>query len=73
MGLIQAQNLGDVFAQIFDVVTDTANAKLAKVAQILPNLRGVEIKLLGQRLRRNALDPGGLRAYSDSEDRRSID
>jgi hypothetical protein len=40
------------------MVTETANSELAKVTQVLPNLRGVEIELLGQRLRRNALDPG---------------
>ena len=58
MRFIQTQNLRDVLAQIFNVVTQTANAKLAEIAQILPDLRRVEIKLLGQCLRRYALDPG---------------
>ena len=61
MRLVETENLRDVFAQVVDVVTDAAHAKLAKVAQVFPDLRGVQIELFGQRLRRDRLDSGGVK------------
>ncbi len=58
MRAVEPENLRDVIAQIVDIVTDAAHAKLAEVTQIFPNLGGVQIKLCGQRLRRDGLDPG---------------
>ena len=46
--------------QILDVVADAAHAELAEVREVLANLRGVEMELLGQRLRRDRLDAGGV-------------
>ena len=40
-----------VAPQLLDVVADAADAELAEVGEILANLRRVEVKLLGQRLR----------------------
>jgi hypothetical protein len=56
MRAVETEYLRDVIAQVFDVVTDTTNAKLTKVTKIFPDLRGVQIKLLRQRLRRDRLD-----------------
>ena len=39
--------------QVADVVADAAHAELAEVGEVLANLGGVEMELLGQRLRRN--------------------
>ena len=46
--------------QVLDVITHAADAELAEVGEVLSNLRGVEMELLGKRLRRNGLDPCGL-------------
>ena len=39
--------------QIADVVADAADAELAEVGEVLADLRGVQMELLGQRLRRD--------------------
>jgi uncharacterized oligopeptide transporter (OPT) family protein len=44
-----------VAAQFLDVVADAAHAELAEVGEVLPNLRGVEVEALGERLRRDGL------------------
>jgi hypothetical protein len=46
--------------QVLDVVADPTNAELAEIRQILPDLRGIEMKLLRQRLRRNGLHTRGV-------------
>ena len=38
-------------AKLLDVVADAANTELAEVREVLANLRGVEMELLGQALR----------------------
>ena len=63
MRAVETEYLRDVIAQIFNVVANAAHAKLAKVTKIFPNLRGVQIKLLGQRLRRDGLDSRQREAY----------
>ena len=45
--------------QILDVVADAAHAELAEIGEILADLRGVQVELLGQRLRRDRLDAAG--------------
>ena len=55
---VEAENLAQVTAQLLDVVADAADAELAEVGQVLPDLRGVQVELLGQRLRRDRADPG---------------
>ena len=46
--------------QIADVVADAADAELAEVGEVFANLRGVQVELLGERLRRNRPDAGAL-------------
>jgi hypothetical protein len=47
-----------VRSQIFDVITGATDSKLAKVTEVFPDLRRIEIELFGQLLRRDRLDPG---------------
>ena len=46
--------------QILDVIADAADAELAEVGEVLANLRGVQVELLGQRLRRDGPHAGGV-------------
>ena len=55
---IETEDLPQVPLQIADVVADAAHAELAEVGEILADLRGVQVKLLGQRLRRDRADAG---------------
>ena len=57
-------------AQVLDVVADAAHAELAEIGEVLANLRGVQMKLLGQRLRRDGADAG---ASSSVRQRRYTD
>ena len=57
---VEAEDLAQVQLQILDVVADAAHAELAEVGQVLADLGGVQVELLGQRLRRDGLDAGGL-------------
>ncbi len=52
---IEAENLPQVLLEILDVVADAAHAELAEVRQVFANLRGVEMKLMREGLRRNGL------------------
>ena len=61
---VEAQDLAQVPAQLLDVVADAAHAELAEVREVLANLRGVQMELLGERLRRDRLDAGRRRARS---------
>src|SRR4030095_13648859 len=61
MRIVETEYLRDVIAQVCDIIANAAHAKLAKVTKIFPGVRGVEIKLLGQRLRRNSFDPGSVK------------
>jgi hypothetical protein len=61
MRAVETEYLRDVIAQIFDVISNTTHAKLAKVTKIFPDLGGVQIKLLGQRLRRDGFDSRGVK------------
>ena len=56
MRFIETQDFRDVIAQVRDKVTNTAHTKFAKVPKILSNLRGVEVELFSQRLRRNRVN-----------------
>ena len=58
--LVDAEDLAQVAPQLLDVVADAANAELAKVREILPNLRRVEVELLGERARRDGPHAGGV-------------
>ena len=55
---VEAENLPQVAAQLLDVVADAADAELAEVREVLADLRGVEVELLGQRLRRHRAHAG---------------
>ena len=57
---IEAEDLPQVAAQLLDVVADAADAELAEVREVLPDLRGVEMELLGERLRGDRLHAGGV-------------
>ena len=58
--LIQSENLTKMPLQVADVVADAADAELAEVRQVLADLRGVQMELLGQRLGRNRADAGAI-------------
>ena len=66
---IEAENLAQVTLEIADVVADAADAELAEVRQVLANLRGVQVELLGERLRGNRLDAGRFELRSGSAGR----
>ncbi len=53
---IETEDLLQVPPQLLDVVPDAAYAELAEVRQVLPNLRRIQLELLGKRLRRNRAD-----------------
>ena len=55
---IEAENLPEVAPQLLDVVAHAADAELAEVREVLADLRGVEMELLGERLRGDRLDAG---------------
>ena len=46
--------------ELLDVVADAAHAELAEVREVLPDLRGVQVELLGERLARDRLHAGGV-------------
>src|SRR3954470_18745363 len=46
---IEPEDLAQVTSQIGDVIADAAYAELAEVREVLANLRGVEMELLGER------------------------
>ena len=50
---VDAEDLAEVPAQLLDVVADASHAELAEVREVLSNLRGVEMELLGKPLRRH--------------------
>src|SRR5438552_2101249 len=56
MWSIEAENLCQMLAQIVHEITCAAHTELAEVTEILANLRGVEIELLGEFLRRDGLN-----------------
>src|SRR4030095_4676979 len=57
---VEPQNLTEMTAQLFDVIADAADAEFTEVREVLSNLRGVEMELLGQALRGNRLTPHGV-------------
>src|SRR5262245_6137924 len=48
---IESENLPQVPFQVADVIADTADTELTEVREVLSNLRGVQMELLGERLR----------------------
>src|SRR5262249_50549607 len=48
---IEPEDLPEMAPQFLDVVADPADPQLAEVRKVLPDLRGVEVKLLGERVR----------------------
>ena len=71
--LIQPENLPEMPFQIAHVVTDAADAELAEVREVLADLRGVQVKLLGQRLRRNCPHAGAVERIQAAEiDREAV-
>ena len=46
---IEAENGAELPLQLLDVVADAAHAELAEVREVLPDLGGVQVELLGQR------------------------
>ena len=70
---IEAENLAQVALQIADVVADAADAELAEVGEVLADLRGVQVELLGERLRRDGADAGVLeRVQAAQVDRKPV-
>ena len=48
---VEPENVREVPLQVINEIANAAHAKLAEVAEVLANLGGVEIELLGQLLR----------------------
>ena len=70
---IEAENLAQVALQIADVVADAAHAELAEVREVLADLRGVQVELLGERLRGDRLDAGALELVEAAQvDRQAV-
>ena len=67
---IEAEDLAEVPFEIADVVADAADAELAEVREVLADLGGIEVELLGERLGRDGADARRLRARSGSAGRR---
>src|SRR5262245_13522629 len=57
---IEAEDLPQVALEIAHVIAHAADAELAEVGEVFSDLRGVEMELLGERLRGNRLDAGVL-------------
>jgi len=51
--MIEPEDLAQVPAELLDVIADAPDTQLAEIREVLANLRGIEVKLLRQRLRRN--------------------
>ena len=70
---IEAEDLPQVALQVADVVADAADAELAEVGEVLADLRGVEVELLGERLRRDGADAGVFERVEAAEvDRQAV-
>ena len=70
---IEAENLPQVPLQIADVVADAAHAELAEVGEVLADLRGVQVELLGERLRRDRADAGAVELVQAAQvDRQAV-
>ena len=52
---VEAEDLPQVPAEILHVVADAADAELAEVGEVLADLGGVQVELLGEALRRHGL------------------
>ena len=70
---VEPEDLPQVAPQLLDVVADAADAELAEIGQVLPDLRGVQVELLGQRLRGDGPDAARRRARSGSAGRPTAD
>ena len=70
---VEPEDLAQVPAQLLDVVADAADAELAEVGQVLADLRGVEMELLGERLRRDVRTPAASSAFEAAQvDRQAV-
>jgi hypothetical protein len=59
--------------QIPDVVAHATDAEFAEIGQIFANLGGVQVKLFGERLRRNRADAGIVQGVQAAQiDRQAI-
>ncbi|MNC95728.1 hypothetical protein D3C83_129170 [compost metagenome] len=52
---VEAENLPQMPPKVLHVIADAADAELAEVREVLADLRGVEVELLGKRLRGDCL------------------
>ena len=59
-GRFQPEDRAQVRLEFRDVVADAADAELAEVGQVLADLRGIQMKTLGERSGRDGFDPGGI-------------
>ena len=64
---IEAENLPQMAFEIADVIADAADAELAEVREILPDLRRVQMELVRERLGRNRPDAGALEQVETAE------
>ena len=70
---IEAEDLAQMPLEIADVVADAADAELAEVGEVLADLRGVQMELLGERLRGDRLDAGVLELVEAAQvDRQAV-
>jgi hypothetical protein len=58
--LIESQNLTEMALQVADVVADPSNAEFAEIGQVLADLGGIEMELLGERLRGDRANAGAV-------------
>src|SRR5688572_5078613 len=70
---VESENLTKVPAKLSDVVADPTNTELSEVREVLPDLRGVEMKLFGERLRWDRLNTGGVQLVETAQiDRKAV-
>src|SRR6185436_5257178 len=66
-------DLTEMARQIAHVIPDAPDAELAKIGEVLPDLRSVQVKLVGQRARRDRAHPGALELVEAAEiDRQAV-
>ena len=70
---VEAEDLPQMPLQIADVVADAADAELAEIREVLADLRGVQMELLGERLRRDRPHAGAVeRVQAAQIDRQTV-
>ena len=64
---LEPENLAEMALQILDVVAHPSDAERAEIGQILPDLGRIQVKLLGEHLRRHRLHSGRVQRVEAAE------